>query len=128
LAVVAHDFGVRPPARKQNYTYDSRIMLATFLVNIEVSIVGTSLVTITNSLHGFNQTSWIATGYLVTYTGWSDRRKAKSACLPYTCAGFMVVWSKLSDVIGRKVTFISTLMFFTVFSGACGASQSITRL
>ncbi len=44
-------------------------MLATFLVNIEVSIVGTSLITIANSLHRFSETSWIVTGYLVTYTG-----------------------------------------------------------
>ncbi|KAI1455383.1 putative efflux pump antibiotic resistance protein [Annulohypoxylon moriforme] len=88
----------------------SAIMLATFLVNIEVSIVGTSLITIANSLHRFSETSWIVTGYLVTYTG------------------FMIIWSKLSDVIGRKITFITTMFLFVVFSGGCGASQTLTQL
>lgn len=39
-----------------------------FLVNIEVSVVGTSLISITNDLRGFSQMSWVVTGYLVTYT------------------------------------------------------------
>ncbi|KAK8064596.1 hypothetical protein PG994_007234 [Apiospora phragmitis] len=85
-------------------------MLATFLVNIEVSIVGTSLVTIANSLHRFSETSWIVTGYLVTYTG------------------FMIIWSKLSDIVGRKVVFITTMALFVIFSGGCGASQTMTQL
>ncbi len=46
-----------------------KVMLATFLVNIEVSIVSTSLITIANNLGSFDRTSWIVTGYLVTYTG-----------------------------------------------------------
>lgn len=39
-----------------------------FLVNIEVSIVGTSLISITNDLRGFRQMSWVVTAYLITYT------------------------------------------------------------
>ena len=39
------------------------------LVNIEVSIIGTSLISITNDLHGFSQMGWVVTGYLITYTG-----------------------------------------------------------
>jgi hypothetical protein len=39
------------------------------LVNIEVSIIGTSLVSITDDLHGFSQNGWVVTGYLITYTG-----------------------------------------------------------
>jgi MFS family permease len=40
----------------------------------------------------------------------------------------MIVWSKLSDIIGRKVTFITTMALFVVFSGACGASKTINQL
>lgn len=40
-----------------------------FLVNMEVSIVGTSLISITDDLHDFNQMGWIVTAYLITYTG-----------------------------------------------------------
>jgi hypothetical protein len=45
------------------------IVLALFLVNMEISIIGTSLVDITNDLQGFSETSWIVSGYLVTYMG-----------------------------------------------------------
>lgn len=45
------------------------IVLSLLLVNVEVTIVGTSLVDITNDLSGFGETSWIVSGYLVTYMG-----------------------------------------------------------
>ena len=46
-----------------------RVLLCLYLVNIEVTIVSTSLVEVTNDLHGFDETSWVVSGYLVTYTG-----------------------------------------------------------
>lgn len=47
----------------------SSVVLSLFMVNLEVTIVSTSLVDITNDLQGFDRTSWIVTGYLLTYTG-----------------------------------------------------------
>lgn len=47
----------------------SSVVLSLFMVNLEVTIVSTSLVDITNNLQGFDRTSWIVTGYLLTYTG-----------------------------------------------------------
>ena len=44
------------------------VALLFFLVNIEVSIVGTSLISITDDLHSFKQGGWVITGYLITYT------------------------------------------------------------
>lgn len=44
------------------------VALLFFLVNIEVSIVGTSLISITNDLHSFKDGGWVVTGYLITYT------------------------------------------------------------
>ena len=44
------------------------VALLFFLVNIEVSIVGTSLISITDDLHSFKQGGWVVTGYLITYT------------------------------------------------------------
>lgn len=38
-------------------------------MNLEVSIVSTSLVAVTDDLQGFRRSNWIVTGYLVTYTG-----------------------------------------------------------
>ena len=46
-----------------------RVLLCLYLVNIEVNIVSTSLVTITNELLGFDRANWVVTGYLITYTG-----------------------------------------------------------
>lgn len=42
--------------------------------------------------------------------------------------GFMIFWSKLSDIIGRKTALISTMTLFTIFSGACGAAQTMDQL
>ena len=44
-------------------------MLSLLLINVEVTIVSTSLVAITDDLGGFDKTSWIVSGYLVTYIG-----------------------------------------------------------
>jgi len=44
-------------------------MLANFLPNVEATITATSLVSITNELHGFEKSSWIITSYMLTYTG-----------------------------------------------------------
>ncbi len=44
------------------------VALLFFLVNIEVSIVGTSLISISDDLHSFKQGGWVVTGYLITYT------------------------------------------------------------
>lgn len=44
------------------------VALLFFLVNIEVSIVGTSLISITDDLNSFKDGGWVVTGYLITYT------------------------------------------------------------
>ncbi|KAI9650305.1 hypothetical protein NHQ30_000318 [Ciborinia camelliae] len=86
------------------------IWVVIFLPNMEISIVGTSLVTITNDFHGFSQTSWIVSAYQLTYTS------------------FLVVWAKMSDIFGRKWTLNLAIAVFVIFSGACGASQSMSQL
>lgn len=86
------------------------LCLAHFLSSLEVSIVATSLVAITDDLRGFSESSWIVTAYLLTYTG------------------FLIIWAKLSDIFGRKLLVIASLCLFVIFSGACGAAQSITQL
>ncbi|KAI1491646.1 major facilitator superfamily domain-containing protein [Biscogniauxia mediterranea] len=84
--------------------------LSTFLVNLEITIVSTSLVSITNELHDFGGSSWIVTAYLITYTGG------------------LVIWAKLSDLLGRKPIFVASLTIFCAFSGGCGAAQTMNQL
>ncbi|KAF2871119.1 major facilitator superfamily domain-containing protein [Massariosphaeria phaeospora] len=86
------------------------IVLSLLLVNLEVIIVGTSFVAITNDLQGFSETSWVVSGYLVMYMG------------------FNIIWGKLSDIFGRKSMFIANIAIFTVWCPGCGASQTMTQL
>lgn len=47
-----------------------RLALSLFLTNLEIPIVTTSLVAITDSLGGFDQVGWIISSYLLGYVGW----------------------------------------------------------
>ncbi|KAF1835910.1 MFS general substrate transporter [Decorospora gaudefroyi] len=84
--------------------------LCLFLVNSEVSVVGTALVSVVKDLDGIDQMGWVITGYLITYTS------------------MIIIWAKLSDIFGRKYTAIATVLIFTAFSGACGAAQTMNQM
>ncbi|SPQ26213.1 ba547b17-0231-4f79-90ca-c1e314706002 [Thermothielavioides terrestris] len=84
--------------------------LGLFLVNFEITIVSTALVNIIDDLQEFKRSSWILTAYLITYV-----------------AG-IVIWAKLSDLLGRKPTCIAALLIFAAFSGGCGAAQNLVQL
>jgi MFS family permease len=47
----------------------SSIVVQLFLVNLEISIVTTSLVAIANDLGGFENLSWVMSSYLLGYAG-----------------------------------------------------------
>lgn len=53
---------------KSNDTFS--VYLGLFLATMEVSIVSTALVAITDDLGDFGQSTWVVTSYLLTYTGW----------------------------------------------------------
>ncbi|KAH9860969.1 hypothetical protein IAQ61_010705 [Plenodomus lingam] len=84
--------------------------LCLFLVNSEVTVVGTALVSLVKDLNGIEQMGWVVTGYLITYTS------------------MIIIWAKLSDIFGRKYTAIATVLIFTAFSGACGAAQTMNQM
>ncbi|PLB52350.1 MFS multidrug transporter [Aspergillus steynii IBT 23096] len=86
------------------------MFISLYLVNLEVTIVSTSLVTITDDLGGFDKTSWIVTAYLTTFTG------------------FIPFWTRISDLIGRKRTINAALFMFLVFSMACALADNINQL
>lgn len=87
-----------------------RLCLGIFLVNFEISIISTSLVSITDDLKHFSQSSWVITAYLLTYTS------------------FIIIIAKFSDVYGRKTMILLSMFLFTVFSGGCAAAQTMTQL
>ncbi|KAF9893068.1 hypothetical protein FE257_012479 [Aspergillus nanangensis] len=84
--------------------------LSLFLTALESTIVSTTLVAITNDFGGFGQSSWIITAYLLTY------------------AGFLLIWSKASDIWGIKPCLLTSIILFTAFSGGCGAAQTLSQL
>ncbi|MCJ1349663.1 hypothetical protein MMC31_007904 [Peltigera leucophlebia] len=106
-----------PPTAEPSYLHGWRlhvttlgIVLSLFIVNLEVTIVSTSLVDITNDLQGFDRTSWIVTGYLITFSA------------------FIITWAKLSDIFGRKQTIITNIFIFVGFSAGCGGSRTLDQL
>ncbi|KAF2004138.1 major facilitator superfamily transporter [Amniculicola lignicola CBS 123094] len=84
--------------------------LGLFLASLESTIVSTSLISISNSLHGFQRSSWIVASYLLSYTG------------------FLLIIAKLSDVFGRKSMMVFCLCLFIAFSIGCGFAQTMTQL
>lgn len=80
------------------------------LSTLETTIVSTSLISITDALGGFEQRDWVVTSYLLTYTG------------------FLVIYAKFSDVLGRKPMLLLAVGLFTVFSIVCGSISSLLQL
>lgn len=81
-----------------------------FLVVLEISIVPTSLVAISNDLQGFDSLSWVLSSYLLGRVG------------------AIVIFAKLSDIFGRKLIYAITIGIFVIASAACGAAQTFVQL
>ena len=79
------------------------ISLATFMSGLDGTIVNIALPTISESFHVSSSTvSWVATAYLLVM------------------AGCVLVFGKVSDIIGFRKVFLSGFVVFTVGSLACG--------
>ncbi|MCJ1393515.1 hypothetical protein MMC18_006390 [Xylographa bjoerkii] len=86
------------------------LCLSLLLSTLETTIVSTSLVSITNALKDYEQSGWVVTSYLLTYTG------------------FLIIYAKFSDIFGRKPLILTALVIFTTFSITCGTSQTMLEL
>ncbi|POR31012.1 Putative MFS-type transporter [Tolypocladium paradoxum] len=86
------------------------LCVSLLLSTLETTIVSTSLVSIVDALHGFDKGGWVVTSYLLTYTG------------------FLVIYAKLSDILGCKLMILGAITLFTVFSVAYGVSDSMLPL
>ena len=97
-------------SRHRTLTLTSSLIISLFLTNIEIPIVTTAVATITDDLGGFDRASWITSAYLLGYVG------------------VLIIWTKLSDIFGRKLLYAISLVLFIIFSAACGAAQNLTQL
>ncbi|KAI1351016.1 putative multidrug resistance protein fnx1 [Xylaria sp. FL0043] len=86
------------------------IAIIMFLVNLEVPVIITALVSITNDLKGFENVAWVVASYLLGYVG------------------IIVICAKFSDIFGRRLVFVLAIGIFIIFSAACSAAQTLTQL
>ena len=64
----AHPSLLGPMLLGQAANRNGSLCLTLFLATLELSIVSTSLVAITDSLKGYDRVSWIVTAYFLTYS------------------------------------------------------------
>ncbi|SCV50326.1 uncharacterized protein FFB14_11396 [Fusarium fujikuroi] len=86
------------------------LWICLFLSALETTIVATALRTISDDLDGLKQSNWVVVAYLLTYNG------------------FLLLFSKLTDVFGQKTLLIVAQVIFLISSLACGAAQTMHQL
>ncbi|KAI5115105.1 hypothetical protein M0805_009189 [Coniferiporia weirii] len=85
------------------------LMMASFLIVLDLSGLGTALPTIVNDLHG-TEFEWVGSAYAL----------ASTALLPLTGA--------LAQVFGRKSVMLTQIFMFALGSALCGAAKSMNSL
>src|SRR5262245_1867499 len=83
------------------------LMSGMFLAAVESTIVATAAPTIVEDLGGIDLITWVFTAYMLTTT--------VSAAL----------WGKLSDMVGRRPTYLAAISIFVGGSALAGISQSM---
>ncbi|KAH8166270.1 hypothetical protein CIB48_g1935 [Xylaria polymorpha] len=92
------------------YLKGAHVAVMMFMTNLEVPVVTTALVAITNDLGSFDNASWVVASYLLGYVA------------------VIVIFAKFSDIFGRKLIFVLSTALFIIFSAACSASQTLVQL
>jgi EmrB/QacA subfamily drug resistance transporter len=86
------------------------VMLSVFLAAMESTVVATAMPIVVKSLGGLEIYAWVFSGFLLTSTV------------------TMPLWGRLSDLFGRRPTFLTGLVIFLVGSALSGVSRSMTEL
>ena len=94
----------------QILTILSGLLLGMFLAALDQSIVGTSIRTIADDLHGLSIQAWVTTAYLITSTITTP------------------IYGKLGDLYGRKKLFLFAITLFIIGSAACSFASSMYML
>ena len=81
-----------------------------FLSILDSSIVATSLYTIGVEFGSLGSVNWVALSYTLGFLG---------------CA---VLLARISDVIGRRQSFVASFVLFLTFSLGCGLAQNMAQL
>jgi EmrB/QacA subfamily drug resistance transporter len=86
------------------------VMLSVFLAAMESTVVATAMPTVVGALGGIHIYSWVFSGFLLTSTV------------------TMPLWGRLSDLFGRRPTFLTGLAVFLVGSALSGLAQGMVEL
>src|SRR5205085_10114760 len=86
------------------------VMLSIFLAAMESTVVATAMPIVVKSLGGLEIYAWVFAGFLLTSTV------------------TMPLWGRLSDLFGRRSTFLTGLVIFLVGSALSGLSRSLMAL
>lgn len=102
--------GVEQLSRAQVMRVLTGLMAGMFLAAVESTIVATAAPTIVEDLGGIDLLPWVFTAYMLATT--------VSAAL----------WGKLSDLIGRRSTYLAAISIFIVGSLLAGLAQNMVQL
>jgi EmrB/QacA subfamily drug resistance transporter len=86
------------------------VMLSVFLAAMESTVVATAMPVVVKSLGGLEIYAWVFSGFLLTSTV------------------TMPLWGRLSDLFGRRPTFLTGLVIFLVGSALSGVSRTMMEL
>jgi EmrB/QacA subfamily drug resistance transporter len=86
------------------------VMLSVFLAAMESTVVATAMPIVVKSLGGLEIYAWVFSGFLLTSTV------------------TMPLWGRLSDLFGRRSTFLTGLVIFLVGSALSGVSRTMVEL
>ncbi|EIW52680.1 MFS general substrate transporter [Trametes versicolor FP-101664 SS1] len=86
------------------------MILGVFLVAMDVTIVTSTYASIGSQFEQLQNTSWIATGYMLSLTS------------------FQPLYGKLSDIFGRKACLIFAYTIFALGCLFCGLARNMTEL
>ncbi|KAI9359197.1 major facilitator superfamily domain-containing protein [Zopfochytrium polystomum] len=84
--------------------------VAIFLAALDQTIVSVALQAISTEYSAQDQVAWVATAYLLTATA------------------FIPSYGQVSDIFGRKPTFLFAIVVFELGSALCGAANSMIML
>ncbi|EOR02755.1 hypothetical protein E3P92_01927 [Wallemia ichthyophaga] len=96
--------------RKQIIVVFMGVSSALFISLLDQTVISTALPDISSEFHAAGKGNWVATSYLLTSTA------------------VITFWSRLSDLIGRKLVLQINLIIFFIGSLACALSTTITML
>jgi MFS family permease len=110
------------------YLINTALIVSIFIAQLDSSIVSTAVVDITDQLGGYEKSSWLFTAYLITFCGMCQNLAGGPSQQLTMLPGFSMIWAKISDIAGRKITLIVCLGIFTFSSALCAAAQTIDQL